>query len=341
MSKYAGRSFGDIGDIISIIPTARALGSMELYVENNPLCKPILAPGRFDAIKILMDESEYIDKFEPYKGQAITHDMATFRDGGIPYGYSLARLHADWVGVKISEEPWLKVEPDPAFEGCIVINRSTRHRNHLMNWRPILQHYEGDLVFLGLKEEHIQLQNEFGVKMKHHPTSDLLECAQIIGASRAFLGNQSCLVNIAIGLGKKFLLETSLTSLDCIYHRPDSYYCLDGSVIDFEVEGYETLNVESCIPQVEVDFLTSPPGQYWLYQTADGIEHKGLNAVNLMREVNRHEENIGLPLSVKQDLANYMHRKFPTWSGGSHNNAILFQIENARNIIKKKQAKIK
>jgi len=338
MSKsFTGRSFGDLGDLLCIIPTARALGKMSLYVTNNPLCKPILAPGRFDAIKPLMDASEYIEEFEPHNGQVITHDMATFRDGGIPYGHSLARLHADWVNVEISEEPWLKIDPNPEFEGCIVINRSTRHRSHLMNWAPILAHYEKDLVFLGLLEEKIQLENETGIKLRHQPTTDLLQCAQIISASRAFLGNQSSLLNIAIAMGKQYLVETSVWSMDCVYRRPDSFYCLDGGVQDFKVKGYRPLNIPSRSLEREVDFTISPPGGYWYLRGKDGIERKSLNHKYVLRETNEAEAAQGLELSKKQDLANQLLAKYPNYGGASFENSWYAQIEKAREVIQKVQ----
>lgn len=332
---FTGLTYGDLGDCIGIIPIARALVGMELYAQNHALCKPILAPARFNALKPLMEHSPYIHKFEPWQGQSITHNMATFREGGIPWGHSLCRLHADWVKVKISEEPWLEVEPDPEFTGCIVVNRSTRHRSFLANWKPILEHYQPDIVFLGLREEHQQLVNETGVQMRHHPTSDLLQCARIIEASRAFLGNQSCLLNIAIATGKKYLCEASLSSADCIYRRPGSYYMLDGGVENFEVEGYEPLNLPSNIPRVQVDWNSSPPGNYWKMYSTDGVEFRDINPKKLVKLVNEHESSAGVNLSTMQDLADQTHVRHPRWGYGSHSNYLISQVNNARNLINK------
>lgn len=335
MSIATGLSFGDLGDCLAIVPIARSLGGMELYAQNHALCKPILQPARFNALKPLMEHSPYIHKFEPWQGQEITHNMATFREGGIEWGKSLCRLHADWVKVPISEEPWFEVEPDSEFTGCIVVNRSTRHRSHLMNWKPILEHYQRDIVFLGLREEYQQLVNETGVRMRFHPTGDLLQCARIIEASRAFLGNQSCLLNIAIAIGKKYLVETSLSSMDCAYKRPGSYYCLDGGVENFEVEGYESLNLPSNIPRADVDWASSPPGNYWRMYSTDGVEFKDLNPKKLVKLVNEHESNAGVNLSTMQDLADQTHNRYPRWGGGSHSNYLISQVKNARNLINK------
>lgn len=334
--SFTGRTFGDIGDAICCVPIARALGSMGLYAQNHAMCKSILSPARFNAIKPLLESSPYIEFFEPYNGEDITHDMATFREGGILFGENLSQLHAKWINIEISEEPWIEVDPDPAFDGCIVVNRSTRHHNSLMDWKPILEHYEKDLVFLGLPEECQQLINETGIKIKRHATTDLLQCARIINASRAFLGNQSALLNVSIALGKKFLSETSLTSLDTIYKR-DAFYCLDGSVEDFEVDGYEPLNVKSRVPQIEVDFHCSPPKQRWIITDLAGNEHRDFSARKVIQAANAIESSFGLHLSTYQDLANQMTERYPEWNPNNYVNCLIRSIETARKVIAEKQ----
>lgn len=329
-------SHGDAGDLVQILPIAKSLGSAAILVSDSPMCKPITRPDRFNALKPLMESQSYVDRFDIWRGEHITHDVAPWRTGGVPYGINLADLHANWVKVPINHNiPWMTVEPDPDFTGCIVVNRSTRHRSMLANWRPILEHYQPDIVFLGLREEYQQLVNETGVQMRYHPTSDLLQCARIIEASRAFLGNQSCLLNIAIATGKKYLCEASLSSADCIYKRPGSYYMLDGGVENFEVEGYEPLNLPSNIPRVQVDWNSSPPGNYWKMYSTDGVEFRDINPKKLVKLVNEHESSAGVNLSTMQDLADQTHVRHPRWGYGSHSNYLISQVKNARNLINK------
>lgn len=333
---YSGKTYGDLGDILNIIPIARALGSMSLYAQNNPLCKPILTPERFNAIKSLMDVSPYIKCFEPYAGQHITHDMSTFREGGIEWGMNLAQLHAKWVGVEISEEPWLEVKPDKKYKNKIVVNRSTRHHNILMNWVPILEHYLPDVIFIGLPEEHIQLQNETGLKFPYVKTDDLLHAAQIISASKAFLGNQSSCLNLAIAMGKKYLCEASLTSVDTVFKR-DCQYVLDGEVVDFRVDGYDPLNTKSNIPEREMDFSVSAPGGFWKYICKDGYGVREINGFDTLRKVNDHERGKGLALSTRGDITQQMSVHFPTFGQNCYANWMIDQIYKIKELINKVQ----
>jgi len=329
-------SHGDQGDIISLLPIARALGKASVLVSDNPMCKPITKGPRFESIKPLVESQPYIERFAVHYEEPIEYDAATFRNGGIDFGWNLAALHAKWVGVKISEDPWLKIEPNKSYEGCVAFNRSTRHHNQLMNWKPILEHYLDDLVFIGLTEEWVQIQNSTGLKFRHAPTKNLLECAEIISASRVFLGNQSSNLNLAIGLGKKYLCETSLSSLDCVYKR-DAFYCLDGSVHNFEVEGYDLLNVKTQVPQIEIDWNSSPPGQRWKMIDRSGVEHSDFSPRKVIRAANANEEAQNLPLSTLQDLANQMTERLPNWNSNNYVNCLIRSIETARKIIWDKQ----
>ncbi len=331
MSEFTISGYGDLGDEIAAMPIARHLGKASFLLSDNPMCKKITP--RINLLKPLMESQSYIKRCDVWYGEPITHDVAPWRDGGVEFGKNLLELHAGWVGLEVDQSPWLTVEPDERFQDKIVINRSTRHRSDYFPWAEVMNHFPvEDMVFIGLPEEHTQHVNEFGVKVLYHPTKDLYECAKIIQASKLFIGNQSSCINIAIGLGKRFCLETSLSSVDCLYNRPDSLYVTDGEM-ELEVEGYKTLRTKSKIPEREVPWDHSPPGSMWFLTSVDGVEFTDYTAFDLLRKVNQHEFRMGIRMSQKQDIAHEMLRRFPTWGNNSHQNWIYDRVKEIKELI--------
>jgi len=337
MSEYTISSVGDLGDLVANLTVAKALGKASILVFDSPLCKPITKEPRFSAIKALAESQPYVGRFDVWQGEPITHDCATWRDGGVPWGQNLAQLHANWCGQKISEEPWLKIYPDKRFKNKIVVNRSARHHSAYFPWGRVLSHFKPeDLVFVGLPEEHYMLEQESGVKLNYHPTATLFDVGKTIAASKLFIGNQSSALNVAIGLGKRFLCETCLSSVDCIYKRPDSFYVLDGEIVNFEVEGYEPLNTPSTISAKEIDMTLSPPGSVWYMEASDGLMFSEYNAHTLMKNVNNHERRSGVRVSTAADLAEYMGRRFPNWCAVMDANPLHNTIKAIRELIERK-----
>lgn len=337
MQEYTITSVGDQGDLCALMPLARHLKKAAILVFDSPMCKPITKPDRFNAIKTLVESQPYISRFAVWQGEPVTHPVANWRDGGVEFGKNLCSLHSEWVGMKVNQSPWLKVKPDKRFKDKIVINRSTRHRSDLFPWTEVMRHFKKeDLVFIGLEEEAIQHRNEFGVDIAYHKTENLLECAQIIQASKLFIGNQSCNVNIAIGLGKRFVLECSLTSVDCLYHRPDSIYVTDGSMV-LDVDGYPPLVTKSLIPEREMCFSTSAPGGFWKYVCKDGFEIKEVTGFDTHKMANKHEREIGLPLSTKGDITQQMSVYFPTFGQNCYTNWLIDRIFTVKELINKVQ----
>jgi len=80
-------------------------------------------------------------------------------------------------------------------------------------------------LFLGLPDEHADRQQKFG-PVSCWLTPTLLEAARIIGASDVFVGNQSCLAWVALGLCKTLCLE-QCNPRNCHFERPNAFYdCL-------------------------------------------------------------------------------------------------------------------
>lgn len=329
-------SHGDIGDLIQVLPIARHLGRASILVSDHPMCKSITDSKRFNAIKPLIESQEYIHRFDVWEGETITHHVANWREGGVPFGANLLELHSKWIGLDVNQSPWIKVSPDKKFKGKIIVNRSARHHSQYFPWAAVLSHFQKGCVFVGLPEEHYMLEQESGVKIPYEKTSDFLQVSKMIAASKLFIGNQSAALNVAIGLGKRYLCETSLTSVDCLYRRPDSCYVLDGEIVDLKVPGFEPLNHPPILNSMECDLYSSPPGGIWYMNCSDGFEISEYNSFDLLKKVNRREKQNDLRISTASDLAQHMIKRFPTWVGGAMMNPLHTRIMEIRKLIEER-----
>lgn len=328
---------GCVGDITAALPIARSLGGADWFIYDRPWTKVITSPERFNYIAPLARSQPYVKSFEICDNPGADYDLSTFRSGGLEFGKSLADIQADWAGVKISHDPWISVDPDKKYEGAIVITRTERYPNIFFPWEKLISFYKKDCIFLGLPHEHHRFQNEIGVSIPFVKTESLLDVARILAASRLHIGNQSSPINVSVALGIRFVMEVSLTAPDVIYNRPQSHYCCDGGIYGLKVEGYEEFNNAPAAIHGEVDWLVSPPGGYWKYISKDGQKFSDFSATQLLRQVNRHEQQMGIPLSSKQDIANYMIGLHPSMERGGYATDIKRRITAVKGFIAERQ----
>lgn len=254
MKSYA--SIGDFGDIIFSLPCVKLNEKGIYYGVDRPDCRSITP--RLPILKRLLESQPYIHKLLPHSGQKIDYDFCDFRDNGMPFGVTLGKLHADYVGLKPDlNEPWISVKPSKESKGKIVVARSPRYRNSRFPWRSIVEQYRDKIIFIGLPEEYHNFTDLFG-KVPYFPTNDLYEVAELIAGSELFIGNQSSPNAICEGLKHRSILEVSLNAPDCIYPRDNVIHCYDGG-LSFEVLGRK-FESEPKIHLGEVDLGTVPPG---------------------------------------------------------------------------------
>jgi ADP-heptose:LPS heptosyltransferase len=114
----------------------------------------------------------------------------------------------------------------------VVISRSARYHNPDFPWKKVMDAFGQHAVFVGTPAEHAAFVQQFG-SVNYAYTPDLLVAASIINAADLFIGNQSCPLAIAHGLGKRVLIEVCPYCPNCIFDRPDEYtkledVCLNG-----------------------------------------------------------------------------------------------------------------
>jgi hypothetical protein len=232
-------TYGDLGDMSfpSLAPTK--LVAQETGEPVDLYCKDGLRPSdplteRIGLFRRLLETQDYIGSVWPWVGETIDYDASFFRDGGLPFGQSLASLQAKWLGLTPDlSKPWLKVPPDEW--GAIVVNRTARYRNHYFPWASLVETFGSQLMFIGLPEEYKDFCQNFG-KISYLPTLNLYKAAEVIAGSKLFIGNQSSCYAIAEGLKHRSIQETDLEHPDCVFPRENAIYCHDGA-LDFTFNG--------------------------------------------------------------------------------------------------------
>lgn len=152
-------------------------------------------------------------------------DLSTFRHDHI-FGEDLAHWHARHVGVIISTDPWLTIKRSPVALGRVVIAHSGRYRNLLFRWKDVLRKYPKAL-FVGLPQEHATFCAENRVNLDYHPTTNLLELAEVIAGCDKLVCNQSLPFWLGLGIGVSIYQETFIYSPNSTIPRPNAFYSRD------------------------------------------------------------------------------------------------------------------
>jgi hypothetical protein len=218
---------GDLGDIISALPTIKALGGGELVIADvSGGNRERMKGERYQSIRSLLVTQSYITKvsWSDRRPKNITHDFTTFRNNGYRQGDSLLEWQSNHIGVQPCYDPWLEVEAQPS--NLTVINRSSRYHNELFPWKQIVESHEAP-IFVGLKGEHEAFESEFNLTIPYIHTPNLLDLAQLISGCKLFIGNQSAPLWIAFGLGVPIIQETWLNGANSILPRENCQYTRD------------------------------------------------------------------------------------------------------------------
>jgi hypothetical protein len=203
---------GDMGDCIAALPIIRTFGLANLVItEKQGASRETMKGNRFKALSPLIAEQPYIESVKwVNKPKNIDYDFSFFQRSGHKYGECLTDWQAKAVGVSdYSFEPWLHVSENTRAAGRVVVSRSNRYHNGLFPWDRVRRIYGEKMLFVGLEHEHELFEKDNG-QVEYAPTADLLELAELIAGADMFIGNQSCPMWIAFGLGKRIIQETWL-----------------------------------------------------------------------------------------------------------------------------------
>ena len=158
-----------------------------------------------DMLLPLLKCQPFLSKVEKFSNQKIDINLDLFRDLPINFNEDNIRWYSLLTGVHPDLSlPSIFVKENTMFKNSVVIIRSTRRKNLFINYK-FLEKYK-DLIFIGLKEEYLDLKKEVS-NLEFYDCKNFLEMAEIIKSSKFFLGNPSLGYVIAEGLKVPRLLE--------------------------------------------------------------------------------------------------------------------------------------
>ena len=212
---------GHLGDVINSLPAIKELSKnhecnffihTEKPLENNAKNykgfgdEIYLKHKTVDMLMPLFANLPYIHKTEKLNNQKIDIDFNLIRKMPINLNIDSVRWYFHLTGVHGNlNEPYIHAKPHKSIQNKIVIMRNTRRKNYIVNYK-FLKNYK-DLLFIGLEDEFKDLKKEVP-NLEFYNCENFLEVAEIIKASKFFLGNLSFGYTIAEGLKVPRLLES-------------------------------------------------------------------------------------------------------------------------------------
>ncbi len=205
---------GDIINSLAVIKKISQTHKCNLFININKKIEYeyFKHPGQgllmnnklYEMIFPLIKKQNYISNICKYDNSDIDINLDYFRLFPAKF-INPPRYYFHLTGEKADlNEPYLEVEPHPNIKNKIVILRSFRFRNNLINYN-FLKNFN-DLLFIGLESEFEDLKQSIP-NLQFYDCKDFYEMSQIIKSAKFFLGNQSLGYAIADALNVPRLLE--------------------------------------------------------------------------------------------------------------------------------------
>jgi hypothetical protein len=227
---------GNAGDIIYALPVIKKLFEIaakpvSLLLKTgeplsigdgyeHPLGAVMLNEAMVNYLSPLLLAQTYIDKVKVYENEPVHLDLTAFRRAGFALDKGdIGRWNFFTSGINPNLcQPWLTVTPGAESAGHIVLARSSRYNNALIDY-SFLANYN-KVLFVGVEPEYLEMKKVIP-GLKWRKVTDFLELAQIIAGGQLFIGNQSFPYSLAEGLKVKRLLEV-------FYQIPNVLPCGEG-----------------------------------------------------------------------------------------------------------------
>lgn len=245
------RSFshaGNAGDIVFSLPALRAISAdtparyllqvdaPAFYAEGlHPLGNLRMNAALANMLIPLLQAQPYIDSAAIHDGmEAVDYRLDLFREAPLPgdKGY-LAHWYFYTHGVSWDlSRAWLSAPPASGLSDALLIARSQRYRNPLLDFR-FLSRYPR-LLFIGVPAEFEELRAQLP-RLERYPVQDCLQMASAIAGCRLFIGNQSLPFAIAEGLKARRVLEACPRAPNVIPEGAAGYDCYFQRQFEFVV----------------------------------------------------------------------------------------------------------
>jgi len=222
---------GDLGDVIAGLASFREIGGGELVLYPSHATGYRMSPARAAAICPLIEAQPYVVRSQ-WEETSRGYNLDVWRSQRPwPHGVTLAHMQARSLGVQLHpERPWLKATPRKVAR--VVISRGPRWRSNRFPWGKVVRQYRGEMVYVGLPQEHQAFCDACGDVVPYLPTANFLEMAEVIAGAELYVGSQSSPLWVAEGLKKLVIFERSMDHDNCWFSRPGQLF---GLSLDYEL----------------------------------------------------------------------------------------------------------
>lgn len=213
---------GHLGDLINALPLIKEISKTKkcnYFIEaekkipehvkdgSHPFGKVFLKKKSVQMILPLLERQSYLNSVDEYNNQKIDINLNFFRELPINFNLDSVRWYFHLTGIHPElNKPYIEADDSKSSKNKIVILRSSRRKNALISYK-FLNNFQ-NIVFVGLKEEFIDLKNDIK-NLEFHNCKNFLEMAEIIKSSKIFIGNLSFGYTLAEGLKVPRLLESN------------------------------------------------------------------------------------------------------------------------------------
>jgi hypothetical protein len=237
MKNKTFKHSGDMGDIIFSLPTVKALGGGDIYLdpeggEKEPLVAwtrhthtKLSAKGIADLVPIL-EAQPYINEVKLWKGEAVDYNLDKFRQHIRFNNLSDSHLAAFSLELTEKDEKWLDI-PEKKIEGKkVIVSRSPRYHSNYVFWEQTVgPELCEQAIFVGYKKEY----EYFCYTFPHHDiefyeAENGYEVAQLISGCEMFIGNQGFPHALAEAMKKPLINEVWSRYPAAMFKREGAQY---------------------------------------------------------------------------------------------------------------------
>jgi len=208
---------GDVIDSLALIKELSKSHKCNLFLEANrkigksynkhPAANVYINEDMINKMLPLLKSQNFINHVHFYNNNKIDIDLNLFREIYTEMNMASTRWYFHITGVHADLSlPYLLVNPHKNIKNKVVLIRSNRRNNVLISY-SFLKKYD-NLLFIGLSSEYEELKKQIP-NLKFYNCNNFLEMAEIIKASKFFLGNITFGYCIAEALKVPRLLECS------------------------------------------------------------------------------------------------------------------------------------
>lgn len=212
---------GHMGDLIYALPVIKEIAKTKkcnLYIRTNhslgkktyykhPSGNVMISDRMYAMAYPLLKEQKYLNNVLKWNNEPIDVDLDLFREFPFTNDFHSVRWYYHITGqFPDMNLPFIEVKPLEQYSKTIVVVRTFRGRNPLINY-SFLNNYN-DVLFLGTKDEY----NDFKLSVQNasfYDVKDFLELAQIMKAAKFVITNQTFAFALAEGMKVNRILEAN------------------------------------------------------------------------------------------------------------------------------------